>query len=99
MEIEATIQRLIEKDLLSLETHLQEWARKYLVQPNLVSMLIDPDDTVTKDIWIITSEDGASYQVTFDSVSKMFGLAMILQDGQCWYMGPYGSFNDAIKNM
>lgn len=99
MEIERTIQILIDQDLDSMESHLQEWVKEYRIQPSIVSMLTQLEGKNTKDLWILTAEEGASSQITFDPETKEFGLGMVLENGNYWYMGQYGSFKETVENM
>lgn len=99
MDIIQTIQNQIDKEISSLEPHLQKWVKENLITPTIVEMLPDLNKNQTKRLWVLTSEDGANYQITYDPESHLYGLGMLREDGRSWYMGPYGSFRETIENM
>ena len=41
----------------------------------------------------------SSYRVVYDEETKMFGLECTLSNGLEWYMGAYGTFEEAVENM
>jgi hypothetical protein len=97
-----TISELIEVEIAKLGPLLQSWARHHLIVPRQVILSADPEGGEQATLWLVTDHTGdndSSCRVVFDARSNEFGLEQTLADGIEWYMGPYGSFADAVEAM
>jgi hypothetical protein len=101
-DVPTLISSKVAEELSQLPPHLQRWARSHLVEPRLSRFSIDPDGSVHKDLWLVTDHTGeqdASYRIVYDGDEHTFGLECTLDSGVEWYLGNYGSFAEAVKNM
>jgi len=101
-DIDRQISELIGPALSLLHPTLRSWVQAHLVVPRQIEAWADPERQIAALVWLVTDHTGqndSSYRVVFDSSSQAFGLETTLADGTAWYMGPYGTFSDAIESM
>ena len=81
---------------------LRAWVDAHLIEPRQIESLVDRDLAATKRVWLVTGHIGiedASYRVVYDEGMDTYGLETTLADGRSWYMGPYGTFVEAVEAM
>jgi len=74
--------------------------------------LVHPQQVVAEDVtsqgkeakvWVVLEEDPEArkgYKIVYDELRQVFGLAVIdTQRGSFCYLGPEGSFLEALANM
>lgn len=101
-KVRSLIAELVEADLPKLAPHLREWAESHLADPHEVAFNLRPDGDSVITLWLVTDHVGSrdsSCRVVFDAETEQFGLTMQLANGVDWYMGPYGTFAQAIESM
>ena len=102
MKAEETISRMVQESMPNLAPRLREWAEAHLVPPTKQIFAMDTDGRSEKEFWLITDHNGTNdsgYRVVFDDEKQLFGLETTLQNKIAWYMGLYGSFQEAVENM
>lgn len=96
------INELIGKGITNLPEHLANWAKSHLCDLKKVKLSKDPEGKKFSYYWMVTDNIGysdSSYRVVYDEETKMFGLECTLSNGLEWYMGAYGTFEEAVENM
>jgi hypothetical protein len=90
----------ISRDLERLPPALARWVHSHLVAPSPIVLSTDPDGRIMRTFWLVTDHigsDDAPCRVVFDGVA--FGLAITVDSGVEWYVGPIGSFAKAVQNL
>jgi hypothetical protein len=101
-KIKQIITLKVNEDLEELKPHLRSWVEEHLIQPRRIVVFTDLDGITSKIFWLVTDHIGkedSSYRVVYDEYEEVFGLEQILDTGNSWYMGPYGTFLQTIENM
>lgn len=100
--IEELIRTRVEQGLRELPLHLREWAQAHLVSPRRIEVALDWDGNDWAEVWLVTDDVGwkdSVSQVVYDTAKECFGLVVRMANGVPWYMGPWGSFADAVDGM
>ena len=93
------VKLLINNDFKNIDDNLKEWTRLNIIEPKKEMLSLNDDGSSLKEFWIVTKGSDSSYRVTYDEDDNIFGLECKLADRIKWYMGPYGTFSEAINNM
>lgn len=75
---------------------------KCLIKPPVRQLFVDSFDNSEVDLWLVLEEypaDKSGYKIVFDEKTQMFGLATGSCHGPDLYLGPYGTFLEALQNM
>ncbi len=101
-QLEEQIRSGVEQGKSELTIQLLRWVEAHQVPPRRVDVALNPEGTATGHVWLVTDDTGendASYRVVYDEAEASFGLECTLKSGVSWYMGPYGSFANAVESM
>lgn len=96
------LQSQIAVGLERLPRTLREWTQAHMCQPTAIRALLDPDKTDVIELLQLTRDTGtadSSCAVVYDPAGGVFGLVTRLEDSRVWYMGRYGTFDEAVANM
>ncbi len=100
-EISALILKEIKNDWDHTNAHGVA-LRACLVAPELRSFVDVMDSSQIWRLWLVLEENPISrdgYKVVFDERAGVFGLATADECGPDCYLGPYGSFLQALDSM
>ena len=76
--------------------------KKCLITPPKKGSFVDSFSKAPVDLWLVLEEapeDKSGYKIVFDETSNMFGLATAGWEGSDIYLGPYGTFLEALESM
>ena len=92
----------VQAELSMLPDDSKAWFQAHRTPPREITVSADPDSSRILHVWLVTDHTGhddGSSRVVYDPATKMFGLVMELRTGLLWYMGPHGSFVDAVESI
>ncbi len=94
------IKQEIKHDILNLEDSDLSWIKARLVEPRIKSFRTMTGDVA--ELWIVAdriTEDDDGYMIVYDPGTEKFGIATAARDEFDFYMGPYGTFSEAVKGL
>ena len=101
-DIATELTNRVQAEIPMLPDDSRAWFEAHRTSPKEITVSADPDSSRTVQVWLVTDHTGnndASSRVVYDPATKMFGLVMELRTGVLWYMGPHGSFVDAVESI
>ena len=96
------LSKRLQTELPMLPDDSRTWFEQHRTTLREITVSADPDSSRTMRVWLVTDHTGnndGSSRVVYDPTTKMFGLVMELRTGVLWYMGPHGSFVDAVESI
>jgi len=93
---------LVQGSLPQLPEKLRVWAQRHLIEPRVVAVSLDPEGNRSGEVWLVTDDVGvedSSCRIVYDLVSKAFGLECRMANQVSWYMGPIGTFDEAVNSL
>jgi hypothetical protein len=76
--------------------------KKCLLNPHAKQLFVNSFDNSEVHLWLVLEEnptEKSGYKIVFDEKTQMFGLATGSWEGPDMYLGPYGTFLEALENM
>ena len=96
------ILELVQGSLPQLPEKLRVWAQRHLIEPRVVEVSLDAEGNGSREVWLVTDDVGvedASCRIVYDHASKTFGLECRMAKEVSWYMGPIGTFDEAVNSL